>query len=89
MAITKGVKLDTSTQQRLDKLAEIRDRSPHWLMCTAIKTYLDREEQYEQEKREDMERFERYAISGEAISHEKASAWLENLAAGKTVPCPK
>lgn len=83
MSKTKGVKLDESTRQRLEALARIRDRSPNWLMCRAIETYLDREEKYEQEKLEDMERWERYQLTGEAVSHEKAAEWLENLAQGK------
>jgi len=89
MSQTKGVKLDDSTRQRLAALARIRDRSPHWLMCKAIETYLDREEDYEREKCEDMDRWERYQLTGEAIAHEKAAAWLENLAQGKVTACPK
>jgi len=89
MSQTKGVKLDETTRQRLEALARIRDRSPHWLMCKAIETYLDREEQYEREKREDMERWEQYQLTGVAVSHEKAAAWLENLAQGKVTSCPR
>ena len=89
MSKTKGVKLDDTTEQRLAALARIRDRSPHWLMCKAIETFLDREERYEQEKREDMERWERYQLTGDAVSHEKAVEWIENLAQGKVTACPK
>jgi predicted transcriptional regulator len=89
MSQTKGVKLDDTTRQRLAALARIRDRSPHWLMCKAIETFLEREEKYEREKREDMERWERYQVTGEAVSHEKAAEWLENLAQGKVISCPK
>ena len=89
MSQTKGVKLNDTTQQRLAALARIRDRSPHWLMCKAIEIFLEREENYEREKREDMERWERYQLTGEAIPHEKAAAWLENLGEGKVTPCPK
>ena len=89
MSQTKGVKLNDATQQRLANLARIRDRSPHWLMCKAIEIFLEREESYEREKREDMERWERYQLTGVAIPHEKAAAWLENLGEGKVTPCPK
>jgi predicted transcriptional regulator len=88
MSQTKGVKLDDTTQQRLAALGRIRDRSPHWLMCRAIETYLDREEKYEQEKREDMERWEQYQLTGVAMPHEQAAEWLENLAQGKVTACP-
>jgi len=88
MSQTKGVKLDESTQQRLVALGRIRDRSPHWLMCRAIDTFLDREEKYEQEKREDMGRWEQYQLTGVAVPHEQAAEWLENLAQGKVKACP-
>jgi predicted transcriptional regulator len=58
-------------------------------MCRAIETYLDCEEKYEQEKREDMERWEQYQLTGIAVSHEKAAEWLENLAQGKVSDCPR
>ncbi len=83
MSQTKGIKLDDTTQQRLAALGRIRDRSPHWLMCRAIETYLDREEKYEQEKREDMERWEQYQLTGVAVPHAQAAEWLENLAQRK------
>jgi predicted transcriptional regulator len=89
MATTQGIKLDDLTRQRLQALAALRNRSPHWLMRTAIQTYLDREEAYEREKREDMERWERYQLTGYAISQDKAREWLANLARGKAAPCPK
>ena len=54
------VKFDDFTEQRLATLACIRDRSQHWLMCKAIETFLEIEENYEQEKLEDMERWEHY-----------------------------
>jgi len=89
MSQTRGVKLSDATQQRLLALARLRDRSPHWLMCKAIETFLDREEKYEQEKREDMERWERYQLTGDAVSHDKAAEWIENLAQGKVTACPR
>ena len=89
MTTTRGVKLDEATQQRLAALAHIRDRSPHWLMRTAIEMYLEREENYEREKAEDMERWERYQLTGKAIAHDMAASWLGNLAQGKVAPCPQ
>jgi len=57
-------------------------------MCKAIEIFLEREENYEQEKREDMDRWDRYQLTGETIPHEEAVAWLENLAQGLVSPCP-
>ena len=45
--MVQGVKLDENTKQRLYTLGAVCERSPHWLMKTAILDYLDREEAYE------------------------------------------
>ena len=89
MASTRGIKLDDDIKQRLKELGKIRDRSPHWLMRAAIEDFLDREENYEREKREDQERWERYQLTGESVSHDTAAEWLDSLARGENVPCPK
>jgi len=89
MTVTQGVKLDADMRKRLEVLAQKRDRSPHWLMCTAIKLYVEREENYEHEKREDLARWEHYMLTGEAVSHDKAAAWLNKLTQGKAASCPK
>ncbi len=89
MSSTLGIKLDDQTRERLRALGELRDRSPHWLMKTAILEYLEREEAYEREKREDMERWERYQLTGEAVAHDAVKEWLEGIAAGQRRPCPR
>jgi len=89
MAATQGIKLDDDTRKRLKALGELRNRSPHWLMRTAIQSYLEHEENYEREKREDMDRWERYQLSGVAIPHDTAAEWLNKLADGTDAPCPR
>ena len=82
MSTTQGIKLDEETTARLKTLAQQRNRSAHWLMRTAILDYLDREEHFEKEKREDMERWEHYALTGKAISEEEAESRLKSLISG-------
>ena len=61
----------------------MKQRSPHWLMRRAIDDYLQREEQYEKEKAEDMARGENYLLTGEAIDNKKVKKWLKDLSEGK------
>ena len=89
MATTQGIKLADAIRERLKELGKQKQRSPHWLMRTAIEQFLEREERYEREKREDMERWQKYQVSGHAIPHEEAASWLDTLADGKAAPCPK
>ncbi len=83
MSTTAGIKLENETRNRLKILGEARSRTPHWLMRTAIEEYLEREEAFEREKREDMERWEAYLVSGLAISDDKVVERLKKLAEGK------
>jgi len=86
MSTSQGIKLDENTKARLKALAEKRNRSPHWLMKSAIESYLEREENYEREKAEDMTRWEQYITTGKAISGEKVEIWLEDLSKGADKP---
>ena len=87
--ITQSIKLDPETHDRLKALGELRRSPPQALIRAAIRDYLDREESFEREKREDAERLQRYRSTDEAVSHEEAAAWLRDLAAGKDSPCPR
>lgn len=87
--ITQGVKLEPDVRKRLQTLGKIKKRSPHYLMKEAITLYLEREELYERERAQDAARYERYQLTGEAVSDKVATAWLEDLAQGKVVSCPK
>ena len=87
--ITQAIKLEPEVRERLQKLGELKKRSPHFLMKEAITLYLEREERYEREREEDAVRYERYQLTGEAVSDEAATAWLESLAQGQAAPCPR
>jgi predicted transcriptional regulator len=77
---TMGIKLDRETQQRLKQLGALRERSPHWIMKTAILEYLEREEVAEQERREDEERWQRYVQTGAFVDNDEMMAWMDALA---------
>jgi predicted transcriptional regulator len=75
-----GVKLDDETRERLKRISEMKDRSVHWLMKDAIRRYLDTEERFEQEKAEDMARYQAYLDTGRHVSSEDMTSWLDELA---------
>ena len=85
---TIGIKVDEETRERLRALARARDRSPHWLVKEAVAQYLTREEARERERLEDQARWDHYALTGEAVPHERVRAWLEALAEGRDAECP-
>ena len=77
--VNTGIKLDEDLHARLKALSKIRSRTSHWLMRTAIAEYVEREEAYEREKQEDMERWQRYKATGQAIPHDQIKNWLSGL----------
>jgi len=85
---TLGIKVDEKTHSRLRALAEAKDRTPHWILRTALAEYLEREETRDRERREDEKRWERYVLTGEAVPHERVRDWLAALADGRDEPCP-
>ena len=89
MATTLGVKVDEQLHERLKAMAEQKDRSTHWIIKRAVEQYLVHEESLARDRQEDRERWERFALTGEAVSNATATAWLDELAAGRKVPWPK
>lgn len=87
--INAGVKLDETLHARLKALSAVKKRTPHWLMKAAIEEYVTREETYEREKLEDMERWQRYKMTGHAIPAETVDAWLTSWGSENELPCPK
>ena len=76
---TVGLRLDWETQDRLKKLGEVRDRSPHYLMKQAVERYLETEEALEAERQLTLERWRRYELTGETVSHDEVGAWVASL----------
>ncbi|ANE58051.1 MULTISPECIES: CopG family ribbon-helix-helix protein [Methylomonas] len=87
--ISTGIKLDETLHARLKLLSQAKDRTPHWLMKAAIEEYVEREEAYEREKREDMERWQKYQQTGHAIPNEAVDAWLSSWGSESELSCPK
>ncbi len=86
---TTSVKLDARIKGRLQRLAQARRRSSHWLMCEAIEQYVEREERREQLRRDAAAAWAEYQATGLHVTGAEADAWLEKLAAGKPAQPPR
>jgi len=84
-----SVKLEEDLKNRIQRLAEVRDRSAHWIMREAIRNYVDREEQREAFKHDAMRAWETYQDNGLHLTLEEADDWLANLESGKDAELPK
>lgn len=54
-----------------------------------IEKYISREESLDRETLEDMERWERYKLSGHSIAQDEIEAWLSTWGSENELPCPK
>lgn len=71
-----SLKLDDTLKQDVTDLAALKDRSPHWIMCEAIKDYVAREQARESFKSEALLAWQDYKETGLHITGDEALEWL-------------
>jgi predicted transcriptional regulator len=86
---TTSLKLGAETKARLQKLADARRRSSHWLMREAIEQYVEREERREQFRQDALAAWAEYQATGLHVTAEEADAWLARLEAGEDAEPPE
>jgi predicted transcriptional regulator len=89
MSATTSLKLDAEIKARLQRLAEARRRSQHWLMREAIEQYVDREERRERLREDALAAWTEFQGSGRHVSDDEADAWLGRLEAGEDADPPE
>jgi predicted transcriptional regulator len=83
-----AIKLDEDTKDRVKRLAEARQRTPHWLMREAIAQYVDREEKREAFRQDTLKAWANFRDTGLHVTADEADAWLAQLEHGKDVDPP-
>ncbi len=83
------LKIDAETKQRMQRLAEHRQRSMHWLMLEAIRQYADREEKRESFRQAGIKAWQEYQATGLHVAMEEADAWLAQLESGLEIDPPE
>jgi predicted transcriptional regulator len=83
-----AIKLDEDTKDRVKRLAEARQRTPHWLMREAIAQYVDREEKREAFRQDTLKAWANVRDTGLHATGDEADAWLAQLEDGKDVDPP-
>ena len=84
-----AIKIDDDIKVRVRRLAEARQRTPHWLMREAITQYVEREEKREAFRRDTLEAWEAYRATGQHVTAEEAEAWLTKLEQGNDAEPPE
>ena len=83
-----SVKLDTKTKKRVQRLAVLRRRSPHWVLREAVEQYVEREEKREEFRQDALAAWDHYQATGKHVTAAEADKWLAKLEAGKDAPPP-
>ena len=83
------VKLDDELKNRIQHLADLRHRSAHWIMCEAIRDYVDREEAMEEFKQEALASWTAYQETGRHLSGDEIRAWLSTWGTGDESGLPE
>ena len=84
-----SVKLDDGLKTRIQHLAEVRHRSSHWIMCKAIREYVEREEARESFKQEALTSWTTYQETGRHLSGREARDWLTTWGTDKETELPE
>ena len=87
--MSTSVKLDNDLKNRIQHLAEVRQRSAHWIMQEAIRNYVDREEKRDALKQDALQAWDAYKEDGLHLTLEEADAWLAKLEAGEDAGMPE
>jgi len=85
---TAALELETDIEARLQRLADARRRSMHWLMREAIEQYVEREERREQFRQDTLAAWSEFQATGQHVTGEEADAWLARLEAGEDAEPP-
>ena len=84
-----AIKIDPDIKERVKRLADARQRTPHWLMREAIQQYVEREEKREALRQDAIRAWNEYQATGLHVTRDEADAWLARLEAGEDVEPPE
>jgi predicted transcriptional regulator len=71
-----SIKIDDELKGRVQRLAGLRQRSPHWIMREAIAQYVEREEAREAFKQEALASWTAYRETGRHLTGQEVRTWL-------------
>lgn len=72
-----SLKLDKIMVAKVQHLAEVKHRSMHWIMCEAIRKYVEKEEQKESFRQEAIESWNHYCETGKHLTLDEVKEWLD------------
>ena len=84
-----SVRIDGDLKNRVQHIADIRNRSAHWIMREAIRDYVEREEAKERFKQEALASWTAYKETGQHLTGEEVKEWLSRWGTEKETTIPQ
>ena len=84
-----SVKLDDDLKSRIQHLADLRQRSSHWIMREAIRDYVEREEARESFKQQALASWTAYQETGQHLTGQEVRDWLNTWGTDKETKIPQ
>lgn len=84
-----SVKLDDELKNRIQRLANVRHRSAHWIMREAIRDYVEREEARESFKQEALASWTAYQETGQHLTSQEVRNWLNSWGTDTEMELPE
>ena len=86
--MTISIKLDNELENRIQRLADTRHRSLHWIIREAIREYVEREEAIERFKQEALLSWDTYEVTGQHLTGQEIRNWLNTWGTDKETEVP-
>lgn len=83
-----AIKIDENTKARIKRLADARQRTPHWLMREAVVQFVDREEKREAFRQDTLKAWEEYRTTGLHATANEVEVWLASWGTDHELPAP-
>jgi predicted transcriptional regulator len=84
-----SIKLEDGLKNRIQNLASLRNRSPHWIMRQAINDYVNREETRESFKQEALASWKSYKATGQHLTGQEVKDWLKTWGTDQETTIPE
>lgn len=84
-----SVRIDGDLKNRVQRIADIRNRSAHWIMREAIQDYVEREEAKERFKQEALASWTAYKETGQHLTGEEVQEWLDRWGTDNETAIPQ
>ncbi|MEH0690931.1 ribbon-helix-helix protein, CopG family [Vibrio cholerae] len=89
MSTPTSVKLDEALKERVQHLAESQQRTVHWIMKEAIAQYVEREEEKAAFRKEALDAWDEYQMTGEYLTMNEVESWLSSWGADDEGEAPR